>query len=394
MAAGKKNGNTSGAGDDGSGKHQFQPGDIVLGKIKGYPPWPGILCHEDDVPKQGVLSARPGKHYHIVRFFPAADYGFNTNRDLKLLGKREIEAFLSDPHKRAADLKNAYKLAQDPKEWNEEQNEIVREAEEADENEDELADEGDEEDEEVQPIKKRKQPSSASKASSSSKKPKAEPKEEKSSAAPVSSSSNHASSLHNHHKDSADAEGNDEEMDPETKKVKGWRHTLQRGFLPKDGHINASEMEQHDKTFKQVEAYSDITINQLRSTKIGKVMKRIIQLPSVPQDDVYHFQERAQKLCDRWSEVMGIGGAGSGSAVKKEGSALASTPAPAPAKEDSSTTSVHLSASPKKDNESTVITESKEDDERHINGDAKLATSTDTNGSSAVIASNGTNNDA
>lgn len=69
------------------------PGDVVLGKIKGYPPWPGIvsglhssvgsmphsrssdsqLVDEDNVPKGKVLRARPGKSYFIVRFFPAAD---------------------------------------------------------------------------------------------------------------------------------------------------------------------------------------------------------------------------------------------------------------------------------------------------------------------------------
>ncbi|MCO5588126.1 hypothetical protein L7F22_042081 [Adiantum nelumboides] len=379
MAVGKKNGNSTSLGDEGSGKHQFQPGDIVLGKIKGYPPWPGILCHEDNVPKRTVLSARPGKHYHIVRFFPAADYGFNTNRDLKLLGKREIEAFLSDPHKRAADLKNAYKLAQDPKEWNDEQNDAVREAEEADENEDELADEG-EEDEEVQPVKKRK-PSTSVPKPPASKKAKSEPKEKKPSVAPTSSTSNHASSTHNHHKDSADVEGADEaEMDPETKKVKGWRHTLQRGFLPKDGHINASEMEQHDKTFKQVEAYNEITINQLRSTKIGKVMKRIIQLSSVPQDDVYHFQERAQKLCDRWSEVMGISGSASAPATKKEGSA------PAPAKDDSSSTPAPVPVSPKKEGNLVAA-------KTGTNGDTNLPAAKIANGSSEAIVSDGTTND-
>ena len=232
-------------------------------------------------------------------------------------------------------------------------------------------------------VGKRKQQTSSSKPSAS-KKAKAEPKEKKPSVAPTSSTSNHASSTHNHHKDSADVEGADEaEMDPETKRVKGWRHTLQRGFLPKDGHINASEMEQHDKTFKQVEAYNEITINQLRSTKIGKVMKRIIQLPSVPQDDVYHFQERAQKLCDRWSEVMGISGGGSASAPKKEGSASVSTPAPAPAKEDSSSTPAPVPASPKKE-ESTTAPKT-DGSETQTNGNTKSETTTIANGSSEAI---------
>lgn len=84
-------------------------------------------------------------------------------RDLSLLSKREIDAYLSDPHKKSGDLQKAYKIAQDPTDWNEQQNSIVRaheaaleEAEEEEmENEDQL-EEDDEEDEEAESGKKRK----------------------------------------------------------------------------------------------------------------------------------------------------------------------------------------------------------------------------------------------
>lgn len=60
------------------------------------------------------------------------------------------------------------------------------------------------------------------------------------------------------------------------------------------------DMELHDKTLKQVEEYTGITALQLRLTKIGKVMKRILQLPNIPRDEEFHIRDRAQRLCDVW----------------------------------------------------------------------------------------------
>lgn len=87
--------------------------------------------------------------------------GFNKASELRKLHKKEIEAYLGDPHKKAADLRSAYELAKDPEEWNEEQNQIVRRAEASgeddEEEEDMLA-----EDDDVKPAKKRKVPSTNS----------------------------------------------------------------------------------------------------------------------------------------------------------------------------------------------------------------------------------------
>jgi hypothetical protein len=91
--------------------------------------------------------------------------GFNKAHELRKLHKREIEAFLSDPHKKGPELREAYEIAREPREWNDEQNRVVKkeEARGADE-EDMLAEDDDEEDD--KPTKKRKSAS----AQSSSKK--------------------------------------------------------------------------------------------------------------------------------------------------------------------------------------------------------------------------------
>jgi hypothetical protein len=55
------------------------------------------------------------------------------------------------------------------------------------------------------------------------------------------------------------------------------------------------------KTMEQVEEYNGITADILRLTKIGKVMRRIIALDDIPQEEEYKFKERAGKLCDKWT---------------------------------------------------------------------------------------------
>lgn len=84
--------------------------------------------------------------------------GFNKPKELRHLSKREIEAYLSDPHKKAAELRQAYEIALDPVSWNDEQNDNVRKAEEEGDDEEEEEDMLEEEDEDVQPVKKRKAP--------------------------------------------------------------------------------------------------------------------------------------------------------------------------------------------------------------------------------------------
>jgi len=74
--------------------------------------------------------------------------------------------------------------------------------------------------------------------------------------------------------------------------------------LNKDGVINPDEMENLNKAMKQVEEYDGITAEVLRLTKIGKVMRRVVQLPSIPRDEEFKFKERAEKLCDNWAAVF------------------------------------------------------------------------------------------
>ncbi|WFD22170.1 hypothetical protein MEQU1_000832 [Malassezia equina] len=268
----------------------FNVGDVVLAKIKGFPAWPGIIIDDEHVP-QAVREERPAH--------------WATSRDLTPLTTEDIDAFLARPKGKSADLHKAYKIAKDPIAWNEEQNRIVKEheawiqehgeddddEEEDEEDEEDEADDKDDDDEEEERSRaprKRASTQADSRAKRTRTESTAEPEPE--TEAPT--------------EPQPDKEHAEEELDPATRKVREWRHKLQRVFLSKGGVIVASEMDAQDATFKIVEAYEDMTVDQLRLTKIGKVMKRIHQLPEVPRDDEFHFRERAGELVKRWTALL------------------------------------------------------------------------------------------
>ena len=345
-----------------SAPHEFKIGDVVLAKIKGFPSWPGIIMDDENVPR-AVLEERPsGKSsLHTIRFFPAADYHWASARDLKLLTNEDIDTFLEGSTRKSGDLLKAYKLAKDPHKWNAEQNRIVKEAN------DWLEEHGDEEEEEDNESaeediddddndsdkqgkkygakrstkagsKKRTASAKTSRRASSTKRARASEHEsddakeadelvdgledrhkagsasdasktgdkEKATAATDAGAAADADADADADKDAHSGKEHDasEELDPATRKVREWRHRLQRAFLSKGGVIVARDMDAQDATFKTVEAYTDMTVDQLKSTKIGKVMKRIQQLADIPRDDEFHFRERAGELMKKWSALL------------------------------------------------------------------------------------------
>lgn len=307
--------------------HKFQVNDVVLAKVRGFPAWPGIVMDDDNVPS-AVLKERPiVKHrdLYTIRFFPAADYHWAFSKDLELLSKDKIDAFLAGPHRKKGDLRQAYEIARDPTSWNEDQNIIVRNyeqslqeaAEEEEENQDQL--EEDDEDEEPSSKKRKRGTDTAQVRESADKRKKSKAAE----AAKTKTEKPNSKGATN---------GDSEELlDPETKKVKEWRHKVQKVFLGKAETINPEEMPAADATFKTVEEYDGMTAEHLRTTKIGKVMKRVMQLSDIPRDDEFHFKERAEKLCAKWGAIMAGGEApkeasteeGSSEDVKENGDAAA-----------------------------------------------------------------------
>ena len=221
--------------------------------------------------------------FFTLRLLPGEIYHLDTIRDLQITNVSYSEPENLKGKKRSV-LRVHY--AGNPIDL-EDDEDIEIEDDDEDEREDEDEDEEDEEDDErkAAPATKRR----SSRATPRAKRARTdEPAEEPEAAATT-----------------AAVREQDEELDPATRKVREWRHKLQRAFLSKAGVIVAEDMDAQDATFKTVEAYQDMTVDQLKATKIGKVMKRIYQLPDIPRDDEFHFRERAGELMKRWSALIG-----------------------------------------------------------------------------------------
>ena len=55
----------------------------------------------------------------------------------------------------------------------------------------------------------------------------------------------------------------------------------------------------------ELEGYPDLESNIIRTTKIHKVLKGMIKLPSIPLDEEFHFKSRSVDLLAKWNEILG-----------------------------------------------------------------------------------------
>lgn len=99
-----------------------------------------------------------------------------------MLTREECQAYIEDSHRKENELKEGFRIAADPQEWIEQQDEIVRQSEKAkaeleleeQENEDQLAEADDDEDASVKPESKKRASTSKPASSSKAKKAKTE----------------------------------------------------------------------------------------------------------------------------------------------------------------------------------------------------------------------------
>ncbi|EFR02094.1 PWWP domain-containing protein [Nannizzia gypsea CBS 118893] len=93
------------------------------------------------------------------------------------------------------------------------------------------------------------------------------------------------------------------------------RYKLQKGFLTRDQAPEESEMELMSTYINKLEAYSDLEVSIIRSTKINKVLKAIIKLPTIPKEEEYNFRGRSVQILSKWKQLLesDIPSAGEGS---------------------------------------------------------------------------------
>lgn len=311
--------------------------DIVLAKVRGFPPWPGMVVNPDSVPPP-VSKERPtGKKatFYCVRFFPAGDFAWLVAKDISKLKEHEIQAYISEPHKKNADLLAGYRIALDPEKWEKEREnaDLIAAEQEDNASVDQLDSEQDEDEKKSTKTKKRKRDSDAAVP-----KPKAKSKaktEKKTSVKGRKNGTRSKEMVESEDDGDQDAEGEggdvasgakavpplskkakrdkDEdvdvrmESDPEARKVREWRHRLQKALLGSKGLPSPDEMPGLDQLFTTVEKYEHPNlIDYLSFSKIGKVMRHIaaLSVEKVPRDEEFHFRTRAKALVEKWHTIV------------------------------------------------------------------------------------------
>ncbi|PAV18484.1 Tudor PWWP MBT [Pyrrhoderma noxium] len=300
---------------------KYEINEIVLGKLRGFPAWPGQVVDPETV-RPDVARDRPKKaNFYCIRFFPAGDHAWLNTKDLSKLKKHEIEAYINEPHKKNGDLLSGYRVALDPSKWEEEMAKRQEAAEEADADEevDELEGEEDDDgnDDDKPKVKKRKRDAdAAAKAKKKTDKPAKSKKNGPKSKTMIESEdegergddagpSNKAAQppAKKLKREKSEKEDDNLDNDPEDVKVKDLRHRLQRAFLgkvpPKD-----EDMPALDALFIQVEQFK-MSIKNLQHSKIGKVMRHIAALKEpIPRDEEFKFKDRAQTLVNKWQIII------------------------------------------------------------------------------------------
>ncbi|TFY79930.1 hypothetical protein EWM64_g4082 [Hericium alpestre] len=324
-------------------KYEYR--DVVLAKVRGYPPWPGMVIDPDTVPAD-VARERPQhkkSNFYCVRFFPRGEHAWLVSKDISKLQTHEIEAYINEPYKKSGELLTGYRIALDPSKWEEKMESERAEAaeEEANEEVDQLENESidreadaDGDDEEEKKPKKRKRDSEAAKpkAKGKAKKESAEPASKKK--APVSAKGKKngvkSKAMVESEDDGGDAEGDEDAgpskqtspppakkakrekdedplaSDPEAVKVKEWRTKLQKTFLNEHKEAKPEDMPACDELFTTIEQYDKMNLTYLSYSKIGKVMRHIyLTAPEkIPRDEEFQFRDRARVLINKWQAIL------------------------------------------------------------------------------------------
>lgn len=291
----------------------YQYRDIILAKVRGYPPWPSMIVDPESVPESVTRERPSGKKstWYCVRFFPTGDYAWVVPKDMSKLKEHEIQSYINEPHKRSGDLLAGYKVALDPTEWEKEKAIEAAEAKEKAENAqvDELDDEdaqGDEDESEKKAAtksrkRKRELEPAPKKMAAKKAKESTEPSSKKRS---VANGKEEAGPSKKSSPPPTKKAKREEPEDPEVAKVKEWRHKLQKAFLNTKVEPKGEDMPACDELFKLLESYNEMTIVHLSQSKIGKVMRHIQNKENIPRDEEFKFRERARALVEKWQQQI------------------------------------------------------------------------------------------
>ncbi|OLL22125.1 PWWP domain-containing protein2 [Neolecta irregularis DAH-3] len=327
------------------------PGTLVLGKIKGYPWWPGIACFlvTDEQVTEEAIKLKPANKSEIyaVYFFPDANYLWASKSEVKPLRPEEIDNFLK-LGKGSKDLKDAYKMATKPPTLQqitdfvkngfsaaagnaESDHEEIEEEEDIDMHESNDDGEAVPPEDEEEPVAKPKKKTPVSKKRKKSesvdgdedeepkKKPRKTPAKRTPSKTPAKKATNGKSKVtqKSAQKDRRKITNSDEEVEPVEKVLPSpdkiekdvlfVRHKLQKALLSAGAEIKPEDMLNVKSQLEKLSKFDGLTSPILKATKIGKVLKRIVNLVEIPRDEELKIKEGAQNILDQWRKLADSG---------------------------------------------------------------------------------------
>ncbi|KAI4631519.1 uncharacterized protein J4E87_002224 [Alternaria ethzedia] len=339
------------------------PGDMFMVAMRGYQPWPVIVCDEQMLP-ESLLSKRPvsakridgtyredflegGKNAkdrrYPVMFLGTNEFAWQVNTELLSFDieevKKDVES--SNQGKKNKQLWEAYQIAaeghdlahfkemlaahesamqedveqKEQKKKEKAEKSAKRKSTAPDDSEDvEMGEAGDD----AAPAKKAKATKKRKKDDQS------DGENEKAVKTPkiklTTGKTPKAASAAKPKKEPKSKKKASEEAAPETpeeapmteeerlvkreKQVLYLRHRLQKGFLSRDQKPKDEDMTSMDEYLKQLEAHEDLEADVIRKTKVHKVLRAIQKLETIPMEDEYHFKQRSSDLLSKWTPAL------------------------------------------------------------------------------------------
>lgn len=340
--------------DSDASSNQYSPGDVVLAKVKGFSPWPGMIMTEnlltDPVmkakpkPTAGTKkkkgSKKPPSNDQVwpVRFFIDGSHTWATSSDLKPLSTSAAKTYVDNAkNKRDKMLVLAYKVAITPPGMedliNGADNELVEEEQEQQSTKQQQSAKT----KKSAPTKQKTAASSTrakpSPSSSTSENKRQRSKQESDNKSNKKAKSDEGdndnavgkskkaktSSVDDEEEEKSITENPDtedetpENIKPSFSKLKEnyqgreeqitiIRHRLQRGFLG-SSKPTESLLPQLSSHMKTLEVNPDLEISIIRKSKVNKVLKQLLKIDDIPMDEVHKFRERSEKLLTLWSSI-------------------------------------------------------------------------------------------
>ena len=118
----------------------------------------------------------------------------------------------------------------------------------------------------------------------------------------------------------------------------------------------------------KLETYPGLEGDIIRSTKIHKVLRAMIRLPSIPKDETYNLKKRAVELLQKWTSILGGDGGADGGIEGNAEPAAATTTTEAADKSDATGKTSEAVTASKPENDGQDEEKASTGSEHKVNG--------------------------